>query len=75
MFGLVKEIDISKFEVAAPAFLTIIMMPATYSISNGISAGFLAHIIMAVAVGKIRTINPILWIIGGLSLLNLIFGG
>jgi AGZA family xanthine/uracil permease-like MFS transporter len=75
MFGLVKEIDISKFEVAAPAFLTIIMMPATYSISNGISAGFLAHIIMAVAVGKIRTINPVLWIIGGLSLLNLIFGG
>jgi AGZA family xanthine/uracil permease-like MFS transporter len=65
--------------VAAPAFLTIIMMPATYtftySISNGISAGFLAHIIMAVAVGKIRTLNPILWIIGGLSLLNLIFGG
>lgn len=75
MFSLVKEIDISKFEVAAPAFLTIIMMPATYSISNGISAGFLAHIIMAVAVGKFRTINPILWIIGGLSLLNLIFGG
>ncbi len=74
MFRLVKEIDIANFEVAVPAFLTIIMMPATYSISNGISIGFLAHIIMAIAGGKIRTINPILWIVGGLSLLNLFFG-
>ncbi|OQY20408.1 MAG: guanine permease [Desulfobacteraceae bacterium 4572_35.1] len=74
MFRLVRQIDIANFEVAIPTFLTIIMMPLTYSISNGISMGFLAHIVVSVAGGKVKTISPILWIVAALSLLNLLYG-
>lgn len=74
MFRIIKEIDFSDFEIAIPAFLTIVTMPLTYSISNGISIGFISYIIITTASGDSKKVSPILWIIGVLSVINLWMG-
>ncbi|MGA8113072.1 MAG: NCS2 family permease [Actinocatenispora sp.] len=59
----VKDIPWTKFEIAIPAFLTIILMPFTYSITNGIGAGFIAYVVLQVVIGKIRQVHWLLWIV------------
>ncbi|RJQ82535.1 NCS2 family permease [Pseudonocardiaceae bacterium YIM PH 21723] len=66
MMAQIREIDFTDFSVALPAFLTIAVMPFTYSIANGIGAGFIAFVLMRVAVGRIRTIHPLMWLVAGL---------
>ncbi|PVU84191.1 permease [Cellulomonas sp. WB94] len=58
----VSGIDWKNFEVAIPAFLTIILMPFTYSITAGIGAGFIAFVVIKIAVGKIKAIHPLMWV-------------
>ncbi|KRK80321.1 adenine adenosine cation symporter [Companilactobacillus nodensis DSM 19682 = JCM 14932 = NBRC 107160] len=58
-----KEIDWSKFEIAMPAFLTIVGMPLTYNISYGIAFGFLAYPLTMMAAGRRKEINPIMYIL------------
>jgi len=72
MFKHVKEIDFSDFEIAVPCFITIVAMPLTYSIAVGLSLGFMSYIIVTVAAGDFRKIQPTMWIIGILSLFNFI---
>ena len=71
MFKNLLNIDFNKIEVAIPAFLTIIMMPLAYSISIGISFGFISYVVIEIFQGKIKTINPIMWIITILAIVNL----
>ena len=66
MMQQVKEIDWDDVEIAIPAFLTIVLMPFTYSITVGIGAGFLAYVLIKVVRGKIREIHPMLWIVAAL---------
>lgn len=66
MMGQVRDIDFSRMDIALPAFLTIITMPLTYSIANGIGVGFIAFTLMAVAAGRIRQIHWIMWLISAL---------
>ncbi|WP_125760809.1 NCS2 family permease [Companilactobacillus hulinensis] len=58
-----KEIDWSRFEIAMPAFLTIVGMPLTYNISYGIAFGFLAYPLTMLAAGRRKEINPIMYIL------------
>lgn len=71
MFRNIRHIDFSDFATAMPAFLTIVLMPLTYSISIGLIFGFLAYIAIALASGNARKLGPVLWIIGALSALEL----
>jgi AGZA family xanthine/uracil permease-like MFS transporter len=71
MFKNIKEIDFKDFTEAIPAFLTIILMPLTYSISIGLSFGFVAYVLLKLSVGKAKSISVLMWIIAALSLLNL----
>ncbi|MBO0842817.1 MAG: NCS2 family permease [Nocardioides sp.] len=66
MMQQVKDIDWTDLDVAIPAFLTIVLMPFTYSISVGIGAGFLAYILIKVVRGSARSIHPLLWVVGAL---------
>ncbi|MGW0018651.1 NCS2 family permease [Rhodococcus sp. NPDC003382] len=66
MIGQVRDIDFSKFEVALPAFLTILVMPFTYSIANGIGVGFITWVVLHAASGKIRTLHPLMWVVAAL---------
>ena len=61
MMQQVKGIDWDDLEVAIPAFLTIILMPFTYSISVGIGAGFIAFVLIKIARGKAGQVHPLLW--------------
>ncbi|MFD7919048.1 NCS2 family permease [Streptomyces sp. NPDC059740] len=60
----IREIDWSDFTVAIPAFLTMIMMPFTYSITNGIGLGVLAFIVLRTATGRFREIPWLLDVVG-----------
>jgi AGZA family xanthine/uracil permease-like MFS transporter len=63
MMAQIKEIDFSDFTIALPAFLTIVVMPFTYSIANGIGAGFISYVLLRTATGKVRGIHPLMWIV------------
>ncbi|MFJ8646856.1 NCS2 family permease [Streptomyces sp. NPDC093546] len=61
LMAQVRHIDWQSYEIAIPAFLTIAVMPFTYSITNGIGAGFLAYVTLKAALGKAREVHPLLW--------------
>ncbi len=71
MFKNIKEINFNDFTDAIPAFLTIILMPLTYSISTGLSFGFISYAVLKLAAGKAKDLSALIWIIAALSLLNL----
>ncbi len=64
MMQQVKGIDWDDLEIAIPAFLTIVLMPFTYSITVGIGAGFLAYVLIKVVRGKASDVHFLMWIIG-----------
>jgi AGZA family xanthine/uracil permease-like MFS transporter len=66
MMQQVKNIDWDDVEIAIPAFLTIVLMPFTYSISVGIGAGFIAYTLIKVVRGKIGTVHPLMWVVSAL---------
>nr|WGD81539.1 NCS2 family permease [Bacillus subtilis] len=61
MVALLGKIAWDKFEVAVPAFLTMIMMPLTYSIATGIAIGFIFYPITMVCKGKAKEVHPIMY--------------
>ena len=52
MMQQVKGIDWDDLEIAIPAFLTIVLMPFTYSITAGIGAGFITYVVIKSVRGK-----------------------
>ena len=66
MMQQVKGIDWDDLEVGIPSFLTIVLMPFTYSISAGIGAGFLAFVIIKMVRGKAGEVHPLMWLVGAL---------
>jgi len=69
MIGQIRTIDFTRFEYALPAFLTIVAMPFTYSIANGIGLGFISWVVLATARGKAREVHPILWAVAAVFVL------
>ena len=65
MMQQVKGIDWDDLEIAIPAFLTIVLMPFTYSITVGIGAGFIAYVVIKVVRGKAAQVHPLLWVVAG----------
>jgi AGZA family xanthine/uracil permease-like MFS transporter len=62
----IRNIDWTDYGIAIPAFLTIAVMPFTYSISNGIGAGFVSYVVIRVCTGRARHIHPLLWVVAAL---------
>ena len=63
MIAQIRTVDLTRFDYALPCFLTIVVMPFTYSIANGIGVGFITWVVLASARGKIRSIHPLLWLV------------
>ena len=61
MMGQVRHIDFGDFATAVPAFLTIVLMPFTYSITNGVGAGFISWVVLRAATGRARQVHPLMW--------------
>ena len=66
MMTQVKDIDWNDLGIAIPAFLTIILMPFTYSISVGIGAGFVSHVVIRLVQGRRKDLHPLLLLVGAL---------
>lgn len=62
----IRNLDWSDYGIAIPAFLTIVVMPFTYSIANGIGAGFVSYVVIRAAQGRAREIHPLLWVVAAL---------
>ncbi len=67
----VKKIDFVNLEEAFPAFIIVVMIALSYSISTGLAFGFISFSIIKVTSGKAREVKPAMWIIAVLSLLFL----
>ncbi|MCG7418988.1 NCS2 family permease [Macrococcus epidermidis] len=61
MVSNLNKIEWPKFEIAVPAFLTIIMMPLTYSIATGIACGFIFYPITMVMAKRHKEVHPIMY--------------
>ncbi|CAL9585557.1 NCS2 family permease [Streptomyces sp. enrichment culture] len=61
MMTQVKYIEWDRYEIAVPAFLTIAVMPFTYSITNGIGAGFVAYVVIKTVLGRAKEVHWLLW--------------
>jgi AGZA family xanthine/uracil permease-like MFS transporter len=68
----IGQINFYDFEEGVPAFLTLILMPLTYSIAQGLVFGFIAYALIKILVGKIKDIDPILMVIAALCLVSLL---
>jgi AGZA family xanthine/uracil permease-like MFS transporter len=66
MMTQIKNLDWADYGIAIPAFLTIILMPFTYSISVGIGAGFVSHVLVRVVQGRAKEIHALLYVVSGL---------
>lgn len=66
MMTQIKEIDWQDYGIGIPAFLTIILMPFTYSIAVGIGAGFVTHVVIRLVQGRIKDVHPLLLLVSGL---------
>ncbi|SFE49321.1 putative MFS transporter, AGZA family, xanthine/uracil permease [Actinacidiphila alni] len=61
LMAQVRNIDWTQYDIGIPAFLTIAVMPFTYSITNGIGAGFLSFVTIKLVLGKARDVHPLVW--------------
>ena len=61
MSAQIVKIDFTAIGTAIPAFLTLLLIPLTYSISHGIGAGFIAYAAIAVLRGEARTVHPLMY--------------
>jgi AGZA family xanthine/uracil permease-like MFS transporter len=74
MIKPIAKIDWSNLEEAVPCFLAFVLIPFSYSITQGIILGFIFWVLMKVIFAKHREISPALWIICLFSLIFLIYG-
>ncbi len=63
MMTQIRHIPFDDYAIAIPSFLTIILMPFTYSITNGIGAGMVSYVAIKIAQGKSKEVSGLLWII------------
>ena len=73
MVESIKAIPFDDFSESIPAFVCIIMMPMTYSISNGILLGMISYVLMNMVCGNFKKITPVMYILAVLFILKYIF--
>ena len=70
MMDSLRNIEWGEFEIAVPAFFIITFMPFTYSISNGVAAGFISYCIVKICKKEAKDVHPVMYICSLLFLLN-----
>ena len=73
MMEPVTKIKFDDFSESIPAFICIIVMPLTYSISNGILIGMITYVLMNMICGNFKKITPVMYILAVIFILNYIF--
>ncbi|MEM8968175.1 MAG: NCS2 family permease [Bacteroidota bacterium] len=72
MMQSIQKVNFGNFEEALPAFLTMVLMPFTYSIANGIAAGIIFYVLIKAVKGKFGEISIVLYLLAGLFVLKFV---
>ena len=72
MVEQIKNVDFDDFSESIPAFVCMLMMPLTYSISNGILIGMITYVLMNMICGKFKKLSPAMYILAVLFILKYI---
>ncbi|TKG93400.1 NCS2 family permease [Puteibacter caeruleilacunae] len=70
MLSPIMNIDLEDFTESIPAFFTIIMMPLTYSIAEGIVFGMLSYVVLKVLTGKFKDVSIVMYVLAALFILK-----
>ena len=73
MLSPIKDIDLEDYAESIPAFITIIMMPLAYSISDGILCGLISYVAINALCGNLKKINITMWVLAILFVMKYIF--
>ena len=73
MLGAIRNIDFDDWTEGFPAFLVIVLMPFTYSIANGISAGLIAYPLLKIIAGRAKEVNWIMYVLAVLVIIRYVF--
>ncbi len=73
MMAPIRNIEWDDYREAIPAFLTAVMMPLSYSIAHGIMLGMITYVFIHACTGKIKSLNPTMWVLAVLFVLRYIF--
>ena len=73
MMAPVAKVDWEDFSESIPAFLTVLLMPVAYSISDGILIGVITYVLLNACAGKFKKISPTMWVLAVLFVLKYIF--
>ncbi|HZK04131.1 MAG TPA: NCS2 family permease [Bacteroidaceae bacterium] len=63
MMSPIKNIDLDDYSESIPAFITLVMMPFAYSISDGIMLGMISYVLLNTVCGKFKKISVVMWIL------------
>ena len=58
----IRNLQFDDLSLVIPAFLTMALMPFTFSITNGIGAGFISFVVLRLAKGRAKDVHPLMWI-------------
>jgi AGZA family xanthine/uracil permease-like MFS transporter len=73
MVTVIKDINWDEWTEAIPAFLTIIIMPLTYSIAHGLAIGFIFYALLKLLTGKAREVHWLVFVLAALFLCRYVF--
>ncbi len=73
MLAPIKDIDLTDITEAVPAFLTLVMMPLSYSIAEGISFGVISWVLLKVLTGQYKKISLMTWFVAALFFARILF--
>lgn len=73
MMQSIAELDLRDFTKAVPAVITMLAMPLTFSIAEGIALGFIVYVFFNLLIGRARQVTPLAYVLGVLFLAHLIF--
>lgn len=73
MMSSIKDVDFNDFSECVPAYITMVVMPLAYSISDGIMLGLISYVVLNALSGKFNKISIMMWILAILFILRYIF--
>lgn len=74
MMQQIVRIDWKDIEMAIPAFMTVVIMPFSYSITNGIGAGFITYVVIKSLRGKFKDVHPLMYVTAAMFVVYFISG-
>ena len=75
MLSPIRDIDLDDYSESLPAFICLVLMPLTYSISDGILIGIISYVVLNLLGGKRRKLTPTMYVLAVLFILKYVFIG